>query len=47
MSRKREPQAPVEPRPIEQVRRDRNRVLGISLAAFVILVFFISIAKFT
>jgi hypothetical protein len=29
----------------EQIRKSRNRVLGLSLAAFVILVFFISIAK--
>ncbi len=29
----------------EQIRRSRNRVLAFSLAAFVILVFFISIAK--
>lgn len=30
---------------IEKVRKSRNKVLGLSLAAFVILVFFISIAK--
>ncbi|MCT2398289.1 hypothetical protein [Novosphingobium mangrovi (ex Huang et al. 2023)] len=30
---------------IEQIRKSRNRVLALSLAAFVILVFFISIAK--
>ncbi|WP_255700809.1 hypothetical protein [Novosphingobium kaempferiae] len=29
----------------DQIRRSRNRVLGLSLAGFVILVFFISIAK--
>jgi hypothetical protein len=29
----------------EQIRRSRNRVLALSLGAFVILVFFISIAK--
>ena len=36
---------PPEARSFEQIRRDRNKVLGLSLAAFVILVFFISIAK--
>ncbi len=30
---------------LDQIRRSRNRVLGLSLAGFVILVFFISIAK--
>lgn len=35
----RNPQSP------DQIRRSRNRVLGLSLAAFVILVFLISIAK--
>jgi len=34
-----------ETRSIEQIRKSRNRVLALSLAAFVILVFFISIAK--
>lgn len=34
-----------DPRSIEQIRKSRNRVLALSLAAFVILVFFISIAK--
>ncbi|WP_268778251.1 hypothetical protein [Novosphingobium sp. Leaf2] len=34
-----------KPRTIEQIRRSRNRVLGLGLGAFVILVFFISIAK--
>lgn len=34
-----------EPRTVEQIRKSRNRVLALSLAAFVILVFFISIAK--
>ena len=29
----------------EQIRKSRNLVLALSLAAFVILVFFISIAK--
>lgn len=32
-------------RTVEQIRKSRNRVLGLSLAGFVILVFFISIAK--
>lgn len=32
-------------RTIQQIRKSRNRVLGLSLAGFVILVFFISIAK--
>lgn len=36
---------PQDPRSFEQIRRSRNRVLALSLAAFVILVFFISIAK--
>ncbi|WP_255456488.1 MULTISPECIES: hypothetical protein [unclassified Novosphingobium] len=30
---------------IDQIRRSRNRVLALSLAAFVILIFFVSIAK--
>lgn len=34
-----------QPRTVEQIRKSRNRVLALSLAAFVILVFFISIAK--
>lgn len=37
-----------EPRPqqtVQDIRRSRNRVLALSLAAFVILIFFISIAK--
>lgn len=34
-----------EPQTAEQIRRSRNRVLGLSLAAFVVLIFFISIAK--
>ena len=34
-----------DPRTPEEVRRSRNRVLGLSLAAFVVLVFLISIAK--
>ncbi|WP_170065902.1 hypothetical protein [Novosphingobium guangzhouense] len=34
-----------EPRTFEEIRRSRNRVLALSLAGFVILVFFISIAK--
>ncbi|MGE4303600.1 MAG: hypothetical protein AB7E24_06145 [Novosphingobium sp.] len=32
-------------RSIEQIRKSRNRVLALSLAAFVVLVFFISLAK--
>ena len=28
-----------------EIRRSRNRVLALSLAAFVVLIFFISIAK--
>lgn len=32
-------------RSIAQIRKSRNRVLALSLAAFVVLVFFISIAK--
>lgn len=32
-------------RSIAQIRKSRNRVLALSLGAFVILVFFISIAK--
>ncbi len=36
---------PSDTRTIEQIRKGRNRVLGLGLAAFVILVFFISIAK--
>ncbi|WP_157081158.1 hypothetical protein [Novosphingobium naphthalenivorans] len=32
-------------RTVEQIRKSRNLVLGLSLAGFVILVFFISIAK--
>lgn len=34
-----------DPESIAQIRKGRNRVLALSLAAFVILVFFISIAK--
>ncbi len=34
-----------DPRSIAEIRRSRNKVLALSLAAFVILVFFISIAK--
>ncbi|WP_395330430.1 hypothetical protein WBP07_18355 [Novosphingobium sp. BL-8A] len=34
-----------DPRTPQEIRRSRNRVLGLGLAAFVILVFFISIAK--
>jgi len=36
---------PQPPRTVAQIRSSRNRVLGLSLAAFVVLVFFISIAK--
>ncbi|HKR93286.1 hypothetical protein [Novosphingobium sp.] len=32
-------------RSVEQIRKSRNRVLGLCLAGFVILVFLISIAK--
>ncbi|WP_207077841.1 hypothetical protein [Novosphingobium sp. KA1] len=34
-----------DPRTPEEIRRSRNKVLGLSLAAFVVLVFLISIAK--
>lgn len=34
-----------EPQTAEQIRRSRNRVLALSLGAFVVLIFFISIAK--
>jgi hypothetical protein len=34
-----------KPQTVAQIRRSRNRVLAISLAAFVVLIFFISIAK--
>lgn len=34
-----------DPRTPEEIRRNRNRVLALSLAGFVVLVFFISIAK--
>lgn len=36
---------PQPPRTVDQIRRSRNRVLALSLGAFVILIFFISIAK--
>ncbi|MFC3213632.1 MULTISPECIES: hypothetical protein [Novosphingobium] len=36
---------PKDQQTFEQIRRSRNRVLALSLAGFVILVFFISIAK--
>lgn len=36
---------PQDQRSIEQIRKSRNRVLALSLGAFVVLVFFISIAK--
>lgn len=34
-----------ESRSVDQIYKSRNRVLALSLGAFVILVFFISIAK--
>lgn len=34
-----------DPRSIEQIRKSRNRVLALALAAFVVLVFCISIVK--
>jgi hypothetical protein len=34
-----------KPKTAEQIRRSRNRVLALSLAAFVVLIFFVSIAK--
>ena len=34
-----------DPRSIQEIRKSRNTVLALSLAAFVVLVFFISIAK--
>jgi hypothetical protein len=36
---------PADPDDVKRIRRSRNNVLGILLGAFVILVFFISIAK--
>lgn len=36
---------PPDPQDIARIRRSRNNVLGVLLAAFVVLVFFISIAK--
>jgi hypothetical protein len=36
---------PPDPEEIARIRRSRNNVLGVLLAAFVVLVFFISIAK--
>jgi|APLow6443716910_1056828.scaffolds.fasta_scaffold4348444_2 hypothetical protein len=36
---------PPDPDEISRIRRSRNNVLGLLLAGFVILVFFISIAK--
>lgn len=38
-------QIPPDSAEIARIRRSRNRVLGLLLAAFVVLVFFISIAK--
>jgi len=34
-----------DPQDIRRIQRGRNNVLGLLLAAFVVLVFFISIAK--
>ncbi len=36
---------PPDPQDIARIRRSRNKVVGLLLAAFVVLVFFISIAK--
>lgn len=36
---------PPDPEEVNRIRRSRNNVLGLLLGAFVILVFFISIAK--
>ncbi len=36
---------PPDPNDIARIRRSRNNVVGLLLAAFVVLVFFISIAK--
>lgn len=36
---------PPDPQEIARIRRSRNNVVGLLLAAFVVLVFFISIAK--
>lgn len=36
---------PPSPEEVTRIRRSRNKVLGLLLAAFVVLVFFISIAK--
>jgi hypothetical protein len=36
---------PPDPDQIRRIRRSRNNVLGLLLAAFVVLVFFISLAK--
>jgi hypothetical protein len=40
-----EPLLPPDPEDVSRIRRSRNNVLGLLLAAFVVLVFFISIAK--
>ncbi len=36
---------PPDPEEIRRIQRSRNNVLGVLLAAFVVLIFFISIAK--
>ena len=36
---------PPDPEDIARIRRSRNNVLGVLLGAFVVLVFFISLAK--
>jgi hypothetical protein len=38
------PSAP-DPEEVRRIQRSRNKVLGLLLAAFVVLVFFISMAK--
>lgn len=38
-------QTPIGPEEEARIRKSRNRVLALSLAAFVILIFFVSIAK--
>ena len=42
MPKQPKPHVPHSP---EDIRRNRNRVLALSLGAFVVLIFFISIAK--
>ena len=36
---------PPDPHDIARIRRSRNNVLGLLLGAFVVLIFFISLAK--